>query len=212
MQRWVTIHDVREYFPISENVKGFDAHVNDAVKFDLYSTFPEALLNLIQSELNIKQWSKLNNYTTLDSVFWKDKYYIAKNSNLNSEPPSANWDDYETMDFWGDYLKPYLIACSVSRFMLWHGRNVTQYGLRQINEDTSVEVTDKARGELKADIDNKKDYYMTRIRKKLEDVKWILDGVKYENDNYCGDTKKTRVGIFSLGKKKDRYDRYSEWF
>jgi hypothetical protein len=55
-----------------------------------------------------------------------------------------------------EYIKPFLVLGSYYRFLLWHGANVSQYGIRQNNEDTSSEVSDKRRAELMGDVQSKK--------------------------------------------------------
>jgi len=91
-----------------------------------------------------------------------------------------------------------------SRFLLWHGANVTQFGTRQINEETSVEISDKRRGELLAEVRNEINVYLSRLNKNFNSVKGIFDGVTYAID--CGDnTKSTRgFNVWGVGEKKPK--------
>lgn len=84
-----------------------------------------------------------------------------------------------------DYVKPYLICSAFSRYLLWTGRNISQFGIRTNNEDTSTEVSDKARAELIADINNKKSYYWSIFKKKIYDDNYTYDGTTYDFTNDC---------------------------
>ena len=62
---------------------------------------------------------------------------------------------------------------------------MSQYGLRTSVEDTSSEISDKARGELMADINNKKSYYWSRLIKTMSDNAYTYDDVVYNFNNNC---------------------------
>lgn len=89
-------------------------------------------------------------------------------------------DELET--FRVNYVVPLLVCFAYKRFLLWQGRSVTQYGIRQINEDTSVEISDKARGELIDDIKSKINVYLTRFYNALKDADYTFDGIQYDFD------------------------------
>lgn len=84
------------------------------------------------------------------------------------------------------YVTPLLVLLAYQRFLLWAGRSITQYGLRQINEDTSVEISDKARAELINDIKSKCNIVWTTFYNALKDAEYTFDGVTYDFD--CEDT------------------------
>lgn len=82
-----------------------------------------------------------------------------------------------------DQVTPYLICCAFSRFLLWTGRNISQFGIRVNAEDTSTEVSDKARAELIADIENKMAYYLAEFKKALKEADYTFDGTLYNFDS-----------------------------
>lgn len=99
-----------------------------------------------------------------------------------------------------DYVKPYLISGSYEKFLLWHGRNVSQYGLRENNEDTSVGISDKARAELMADIRRKTNIYQAEMLNQIKEANYTFDGVTY-NFNSCEVSKaKPQMRIRQVGK------------
>lgn len=84
-----------------------------------------------------------------------------------------------------DYIKPYLICSAFARYLLWTGRNISQFGIRTNNEDTSTEISDKARAELIADINNKKAWYLARFKKAIYDADYTYDSVVYDFTDDC---------------------------
>lgn len=85
----------------------------------------------------------------------------------------------ELVSLYNDFVKPLLVCKAYARYLLWAGRNVSQFGLRVNNEDTSIEVSDKARGELIADVEHKCNVYLSRLLKELNDKKFTFDTIKY---------------------------------
>lgn len=117
-------------------------------------------------------------------------------------------DELET--FRVSYVVPLLVCFAYKRFLLWQGRNVTQYGIRQINEDTSVEVSDKARGELIDDIKSKINVYLTRFYNALKDADYTFDGVAYD---FSIKNRKQILKIRAVGtpkKPKNSEDEYQD--
>jgi len=101
----------------------------------------------------------------------------------------------QLLTFFEDFVKPYLVLCAYKRFLLWAGRNLTQYGLRVNNEDTSTDVTDKARAEMMADALHKANVYLARLTDSLKDADYTFDTIIYSFNN-CETTKpraKTRI-------------------
>ncbi len=100
------------------------------------------------------------------------------------------------------YIKPYLILGAYEKFLLWHGRNVSQYGLRENNEDTSTPISDKARGELMADIRNKANIRLLEMDKQLNLVNYTFDGITYDFTLVNTSKAKPSIGMRQVGKIK----------
>ena len=104
--------------------------------------------------------------------------------------------------FLNDYVKPYLICGAYEKFLLWHGRNVAQFGLRENQEDTSTPISDKARAELIADVRRKTNVYLASMNDRLNDVSYTFDGVAYDF-NTCNTSKsKPKIGMRQVGRNK----------
>lgn len=197
--KWLTRFDFSDSFKMNDNIpeQAITTAVNDAYNYDVITTLPDALMEDIKEILlsNPKQWTKSAIYSVGDKVIYDGVYYRAAVSNDNSQPSLSNtdWEVIQLMQFWTGYVKPYFQACAYYRFFVWHGANVTQFGARQNNEDTSQEISDKRKGELLADISGKKDINLARLTKRFNDVLFTLDGIVYEYDN--GDTQKPNQGV-----------------
>jgi len=203
--KWLSVFDLKGRFKLTENVpvKDFEIAVQDAFTFDLLVSLPDELLTDIRDvlEVNPIQWNKNKSYVLNDIVNYDGVYYKSLGSNSDSMPPSADWEEMERMTFWTNFVKPYFECAAYYRFILWHGANFTQFGVRQNNEETSNEITDKRKGELMADVSQKRDMLMARMSKRFNDVAGEFDGVTYELDS--DDVQSSEgVRIWGLGKKK----------
>jgi hypothetical protein len=142
----------------------------------------------------IRDMQELEFRASVDEAFYNDCI-----SDLTSKP--------QLLTFVNDYVKPYLICGAYENFLLWHGNNVTQYGVRQMNEDTSVEVTDKMKGELLADAKRKTNAYLTILKRELFNADYTFDGVIYSffNDPQKSELKRS-IGIKQVGYVSKNYE------
>lgn len=84
--------------------------------------------------------------------------------------------------FWQTYIIPLIVLFSYQRYLLWAGRQNTQYGLVQIREDTSEPITRQDRADLINDIKSKTNVYLTRFYNELRAKSHTFDGVVYNFD------------------------------
>jgi len=213
--KWLTPFDLKGRFKITENVpqKDFDIAVRDAFNFDIATALSDDMMEDIKEvlETNPIQWSGAKAYVIDDIVVYDGVFYKSLGSHTGSLPPSVNWSEIQLLTFWTDFVKPYFEACAYYRFLLWHGANVTQYGSRQNNEDTSIEISDKRKGELLADIKGKQDILLARLTKRFSDVNGTLDGVQYEYDIDDTQEKNNLTGIkmFTILHSKIRFHLFN---
>ena len=85
----------------------------------------------------------------------------------------------ELVNFYNEYVKPFIVCKAYERLLLLHGRNVTQFGLRVNNEETSNEISDKARGEWIEQTAHKANVYMNDMFAKMKEANFTFDGVVY---------------------------------
>lgn len=183
----------KDYVDFSDNIsdKKLAGSIRDAHVFDFEPLVPAAFYSALKEliESNIPQWSRTSSYVIGDKAYStiNQKKYVAIAINADLEPSanSAKWTEIRLATLFDDYVKPYLIYSAFSRYLLWAGRHVAQGGIRVMNDDTSVEISDKSRGELIADIDNKKSFSLSRLMKTLSDNSYTYDGVLYAFETDC---------------------------
>lgn len=190
----------KDYVDFSDNIvdKKLNYQINDAELFDFVplvsDEFYQAIKTMVES--NIQQWSRTTEYLINQKSYSPEnnKKYIALRTTEGDEPSvsSSDWSEIQLYTLFDEYIKPYLICCAFSRYLLWTGRNISQFGIRINSEDSSTEVSDKARAELIADIDNKKSYYWSRFKKKISDDDYTYDTVVYDFENDCGTSRPKR--------------------
>lgn len=106
----------------------------------------------------------------IDFISWVDTPFYDK---LLSGPGT------QLSSLLNDYIKPYLICLAYHRYLLWCGRSPQRSGLRKAIEESSEEISDKARGELMADIHSKSNAYLNKLKYKLYADRYTYDGVIY---------------------------------
>jgi len=158
--------DFGTYVKFSDNLRAADVdfHCKDAQNFDAYPIMPVAVVS--------------DNNIVLD----------VENA-INESPVTRP----ELLEWFTDYLKPFLVCKAYARLLLWQGRNVTQFGLRVNNEETSSELTDKNRAELIADIEHKCNVYLARLTDNLKDTDYTYDLIVYEQSCQTKPRAKTRI-------------------
>jgi hypothetical protein len=195
---WVSVPDLCELFPLSPNTNTREVELCalDAQEFDLPNYLTESLIDLIAENVveKIQQW-KSKSYNTGEKVFLKGTYYIALTTTTDNPENSNEWEVFEAMTFYYDYIKKYLCGKTMERYAPYVGLHMTQWGLEQYSQDSFSQVSDKRRSELLNQIKGKTNVYLYKMQKALKDVDYILDGVSYKPE--C--TKKERMSFSVIG-------------
>lgn len=144
--------DFGQYVQFSNNLRSenVDFHCMDAQNFDFAELFPNATVS--------------------------GNTFLADIETALSESPVTR---PELVAFFNEFVKGYLVCKAYARLLLWLGRNITQFGLRVNNEDTSTEVSDTARAALIADINSKANVYLIKMQKRFETVNGTFDTIVY---------------------------------
>lgn len=167
MTQLIDKDDFGQYVKWSDNIpaRDVDFHCKDAQNFDAVPIMPLAVV------------SHNNLITDIETAILESPV---------TRP--------ELLSFYADFVKPYLVLNAYRRFLLWSGRNLTQYGLRINNEETSTEVTDKARAEMMADALHKGNVYLARLTDGLKDADYTFDDIIYSFNN-CQTKPKAKTRI-----------------
>ena len=166
MAQLIDKNDFGDYVKWSANIpdRDVDPHCKDAQNFDAFPIMPLAVV------------SGNNMITDIETAL--------------AESPVTK---PELVAFYNTYLEPFLVCKAYARFLLWHGRNIAQYGFVTNQEDTSIEVSDKTRGEMIADIQSKSNIYWARLTANLKDTSFTYDGIVYSFECTTKNKPKTRI-------------------
>jgi hypothetical protein len=158
-----------------------------------FEAFVKLGKNIKDSDLDLH----IRDAQDVDFFSWaNDTFYSDLINNLSTKP--------QLTELFNTYIKPYLIFTAYYKFMLWHGANVSQFGTRQNQEDTSQEISDKRRGELLGDIQSKINIYLSRLKDKLKDDDYTYDSVVYDWFNDCDKVQmKPQLNIRQLGQRSN---------
>lgn len=85
----------------------------------------------------------------------------------------------QLLAFYNSYFKQVWSYLAYVRFFTWHGRNITQFGLVSINDDSTSQISDKARGELINNIEHDSQVYMTRMLNELKAKNYTFDSISF---------------------------------
>lgn len=88
----------------------------------------------------------------------------------------------ELEEFFNVYCKPILVHYALTRFLVEHGRNITQFGVVTPREDTSEPVSDQARADVRNQYKKDLDSYLSLFYARLEEVEYTFDGTVYDFD------------------------------
>ena len=219
----ITKQQIGKFVTLSENIDDLliDTFIRDAQEFDTISVFPIALLNAISLnvEARIQQWKRTETYSVGSIVYYEsppDKFYFTcLTINTDSQPPNVNWEDNELMNFYRNYLQPFIAYSFYYRFIAYHGAHITESGITEIVGEGVQTISDRRRGEILGDIKSKVNVWTGKISKKLNDVNFTFDDVQYLPESGKNTRIKQGVRIYALGSDrsgsiKDRCcpDRY----
>lgn len=85
----------------------------------------------------------------------------------------------ELKTFWTEFVKPYLVFAFVKDFMILHGRNITQFGVNEIYDETSKPISNESRTELIAIFERNYNIELARLKTELSDKKFTFDSITY---------------------------------
>jgi len=168
MTQLIDKDDFGQYVKWSNNIPAADVnfHCNDAQNFDAVPIMPIAVV------------SGNNLITDIETAILESPV---------TRP--------QLLTFYTDFVEPFLVLNAYRRFSLLHGINVTQFGFRVNNEDTSNEVDKEKLANFMADTQHKTNVYLARLTDGLKDANYTFDTIVYSYNN-CETSKpraKTRI-------------------
>ena len=120
--------------------------------------------------------------------------------------PSHTYPELEAL--FDNYIKAWICNRTIYSFYSEHGMNITQYGIRVMNEDTSQPVAPEDRAVLLQRVKNKANAYWLRLDKKLSDDNYTYDGITYSKD--CQENKGVNLGIKRVSRVGKRFNPFND--
>lgn len=131
--------------------------------------------------------TNVQNFTVqplIDETMWTNIQTILTN-------PSHSFPELET--FYETYIKPWVCFVTGYEFLIWHGNNITQFGVRVMNEETSVGIAPQDRAQLTQNVKNNGNAAYSRMRKALADADYTFDSIVYNTVTQKNRGNKTQI-------------------
>lgn len=136
------------------------------------------------------EWAAGTAFSAAGLYAYKDNVmYVSLQATTGDDPATSPlyWSSNPIGTFWLVYVKPWAVFECFAKFLLWHGKNITQFGIRIQTDDTSIQVTGSERADLIDDVNTSAGTYKSLMLNYLCDVEWTIDSVVYTVD--CTDFK-----------------------
>lgn len=179
----------------TDNIKDewINPFITQSCELDFYDTLSQTLYNAIANlVVNILAGTQGlpwvdGSYSIDDIVTYNGVYYIVNSPvTVGENPPTTNnkYTISELLNFWANFVKPFLVYSSYKRFLLWHGKHISMGGVRKHSDPTSFEVNADELTYLLADLRQIVSVKQSKMYQQLKQVDYTFDGVKYlTNDN-----------------------------
>lgn len=184
----ITKQNIKDLAQFTLNIEDriINPNIEDAQEYDLKPTIGDLMFDKLIEDFDggLIPWDILTAYAIGDFVVYGKNVYKSLTANIGNQPDlfPLDWEVNELGTFFNKYLRPFIVFATYQQFLLWIGRNLTQYGLREMLEDTSIPVTEEGRAALIADARKKRGIWYNRLTNELCLKNYTFDGVLYEVD------------------------------
>lgn len=162
----------------------------DNFRNSISTTLYDAMANLVNPIVlgtQGEEWNNTDTFSIGSIVLYNQVYYIALDAIIAAQPaPDVNsdWEVQPLVNFWATYVKPYLVYACYKSFVLWHGKHISQGGMRKHIDNTSFEINSDELGYLIGDLKNKISLKLVAMNNYLSGVDYTFSNVKYDlNEN-----------------------------
>lgn len=167
-----------------------DPHILNAENQDIIPKIGDQMYIALRAifDTNPSIWSSATAYLTNDYVIiqngiQKQVYKaLANNTNVNPISSPATWQLSELGTFFENYLKPFGVFACYKEFLIYHGINITQFGLRVADETTSFAADGNTRAAMLDNARSRMNAYQAKFQNYLCDIDWTFDGIIYDID------------------------------
>lgn len=191
-----------EFIPFSMNIPDWqvephikNSEINDLVPMigdDMYNDLKEIFENT-PPNWNINSSFNSNDYTIFDGKVYKA---ITQNAGLQPDLNQSVWMISQLGSFFWNFIKPVGVMLSYKEMLIYHGINITQFGIRISDETTSIPADGAIRGQLINNANHRLKQYISQMNNELEKNKWMFDNVIYSIS--CEKYKKNKNNSFKI--------------
>jgi hypothetical protein len=181
-------------------VESCEVNFRDSISTSLYNAIAVLVEPIVLGTQGLA-WDEDNTYSLNDIVLYNDVYYSALGSVLaNENPPdmNSNWKENELVNLWANYVKPYLVYACYKSFILWHGKHISQGGIRKHVDNTSFEVDPETLSYLIGDLKNKVSLKYIALINSLTATNYTFAGVKYSLNTNVKQSGQASIKIFAV--------------
>lgn len=175
-----------EFFQFSLNIQNeyVDPHIRNAEMQDILPKIGKAMYDALSPmEAIPTSWVSSTNYAIGSIVLFNGAIYKATATTTNNQPDvSSQWNLSELFTFFWGYIRPFGVFACFREFLIHHGINITQFGLRVSDEATSFAADGNTRASMLDNARRRMSQYESAMNNKLCEVNWTFDNIKYEID------------------------------
>jgi hypothetical protein len=153
----------------------------DTISSSLYNAMAASVGAILDGTQGL-QWDVATAYSGGDIVIDNGVYYVALQSVTGGNPPATNadWQVYEIINFWANFVVPYLALSAYCEFLIWGGKHIAMGGLRRHLDNTSTEIGADDLAVLLGSVRSMIGVKLTKLNNELLRTNYTFDGVKYD--------------------------------
>lgn len=191
-----------DFIPFSLNIPDWqiEPHIKNAEGNDLVPMIGDDMYKDLRKifentppNWDITSYYNSNDYTVFDTKVFKA---ITANTGLQPDTNPATWQLSQLGTFFWNYVKPVGVLLAYKEMLIYHGINITQFGIRISDESTSMPADGTIRGHMIDNTNHRLKQYISQMKKELDKNKWTFDNVVYSID--CEKYKKNSGNSFKI--------------
>jgi hypothetical protein len=202
-----------QYVQFTQNIEDriLSPHIETAETMKVRPIIGDALYTAMRriSDIDPGAWDSATSYPSGEYVIVENgelqQLYVSLRPTTGDDPKISplDWKLSELGTFWIQHVRPWVVMESFAEFLVWHGTNVTQYGLRTMFEDSSMAIDADTRAVLLSNVNGKARFYRSAMQNRLADVQWTFDNTSYSvnRKDYKRDTAPFKIR--AIGKKRN---------
>ena len=173
-----------------------EVRFRDTISKTLYDAMA-ASVGVILDGTQGNDWDITVTYNAGAIVKYQGLYYVALNTVTGGNAPDTNadWQVYELINFWSEFVVPYLCYEAYKSYLIWAGKHIAMGGVRRHLDNTSTEVSGEDLGVLLGDLKYTVGVKYTKMNNELNAKNYTFDGVQYAANIV---KPRNRTGIYAV--------------